>query len=259
MRMPERILFDGGYIGRGFDRSVPRRPGFTLIELLVVIGIIAILIALLMMGTGRVREAARRVEDLSNLRQLTAACLNYANENRGYLPKGRIANAKPFQDDYSWVSYSRCWKPLLEQVPALEKISSCASVRMGYADVGEFGKPQPEYGDDIELGWIYWAGRDDLYDGGRLRYRSPRKVGERLTPSSQTLWTCWCWDSNGHPSVSICPHVGSSYVEYPSNSPLKPAPDGLGIALIDGSASFVPWHDMIIIAQSNRFKLYYQP
>jgi len=59
-----------------------RRGGFTLVELLVVIGIIAVLIALLLPALNRAREAARKTQCLSNLRQCAMAFLQYANDNR---------------------------------------------------------------------------------------------------------------------------------------------------------------------------------
>ena len=58
---------------------------FTLVELLVVVGIIAILIAMLMPALGRARETARRVNCMSNMRQLTTAWLAYAQANKGRL------------------------------------------------------------------------------------------------------------------------------------------------------------------------------
>jgi prepilin-type N-terminal cleavage/methylation domain-containing protein/prepilin-type processing-associated H-X9-DG protein len=55
--------------------------GFTLIELLVVIAIIALLLAILMPALNRVKEAGRRIQCTSNIRQLTIAWLTYANGN----------------------------------------------------------------------------------------------------------------------------------------------------------------------------------
>jgi prepilin-type N-terminal cleavage/methylation domain-containing protein len=238
-----------------------RARAFTLMEVLVVVGILAVLATLTVPLVSRLRESARRAEDLSHLRQLAAATLLYAGDNDGALPPGRMTSPSAYTDDYSWISYKNCWKPLLDRVPALASMTSCASVRTGHDGIEKFGQPDidPEYPDDTIVGWIYWGGRDDLTAGGVVKYRSPRHIRDRFTPGSNTLWTCWCWDANGTAAPSIAPHVGSRYVEYPPGVPLKPTPDGLGVVLTDGSASFVPWPEMIIIPQANGFKLYYQP
>jgi prepilin-type N-terminal cleavage/methylation domain-containing protein/prepilin-type processing-associated H-X9-DG protein len=69
-------------------RTNSRLRGFTLIELLVVISIIAILASLLLPAIGLVRDAAKNVGCINNLRQISLAYVAYANDNENALPNG---------------------------------------------------------------------------------------------------------------------------------------------------------------------------
>jgi prepilin-type N-terminal cleavage/methylation domain-containing protein/prepilin-type processing-associated H-X9-DG protein len=62
------------------------RRGFTLIELLVVIAVIAILAALLLPAIERARAQARRVQCLSQLKQIGLAFLSFAHDHNNLFP-----------------------------------------------------------------------------------------------------------------------------------------------------------------------------
>jgi prepilin-type N-terminal cleavage/methylation domain-containing protein/prepilin-type processing-associated H-X9-DG protein len=69
-------------------KSRRRRRGFTLIELLVVISIIGILVGLLLPAVNSAREAGRRVQCQSNMRNVVLAILGYVNKQNVFPPAG---------------------------------------------------------------------------------------------------------------------------------------------------------------------------
>ncbi len=106
--------------------SLFKDRGFTLVELLVVIAIIGILVALLLPAIQAAREAARRTQCLSSLRQLSLATQNF-HSALGYFPSGAI---RTFPDDtgdpnglhssnHSWIAQSL---PYIEQGVISERI-----------------------------------------------------------------------------------------------------------------------------------------
>ncbi|MHB1158658.1 MAG: type II secretion system protein, partial [Phycisphaerales bacterium] len=70
--------------------------GFTLVELLVVVSIIAVLIAILLPGLQKAREAAKSVACQSNLHQIALLIGTYTNEHNGYLPYADLNSAEGY-------------------------------------------------------------------------------------------------------------------------------------------------------------------
>ncbi len=86
------------------------KRGFTLIELLVVIAIIAILAAILFPVFAKAREKARQAACLSNMKQITLAILQYAEDWGGRMP---------FAEDYRTtprISYRAVVQPYIKNV-----------------------------------------------------------------------------------------------------------------------------------------------
>ena len=64
----------------------PHHHAFTLIELLVVIAIIAVLAGLILPVYGNIQLSAKRVQSLSNMRQLGMATISFCTDNNNTLP-----------------------------------------------------------------------------------------------------------------------------------------------------------------------------
>ncbi|MCX6913294.1 MAG: hypothetical protein NT167_09655, partial [Verrucomicrobia bacterium] len=88
-------------------------------------------------------------------------------------------------------------------------------------------------------------------------YIPPKKTTDRFEPSSETLMTCTCFDSRPYGWSSWMPHVrGSALVLYPPQANPVPSPDGLAVARVDGSASWVKWTKLVPLRQADT--IYYE-
>ena len=63
-----------------------KNRAFTLIELLVVIAIIALLVGILLPALGKARQSARQVKDSTQVKNIVAAMLTWAQQNREQFP-----------------------------------------------------------------------------------------------------------------------------------------------------------------------------
>jgi len=80
-----------------------RRRGFTLIELLVVIAIIAILAAMLFPVFARARESARKIQCLSNVKNISMAYQMYLTDYDRFPPSGHTQ-----QNVRDWIDNGDC-------------------------------------------------------------------------------------------------------------------------------------------------------
>jgi prepilin-type processing-associated H-X9-DG protein len=104
-------------------RDTFRGGGFTLIELLVIIAIIGVLIGLLLPAVQMAREAARRAQCTTNLKQLGLGMYNYMDAN-GTLPMGMPFRRLMFSDNV-WTNHSVfvALLPYLEQHPLYNSVN----------------------------------------------------------------------------------------------------------------------------------------
>ncbi len=94
----------------------PRQSGFTLIELLVAMAIISVLIAIFLPAVQSAREAARRSQCVSNLKQISLAMHQYHLGN-SVLPPGKKGCCWG-----TWLIYTL---PYVEQQPLFNAWNSC--------------------------------------------------------------------------------------------------------------------------------------
>ncbi|MGL4514793.1 MAG: DUF1559 domain-containing protein [Lacipirellulaceae bacterium] len=125
-----------------------RRPegGFTLVELLVVIAIIGILVALLLPAVQSAREAARRTQCVSNMKQLMLACLNYESAQKTLPPCGLL---DPVIKTTAGVTYEvvdqrrgkqHSWIVVI--LPYLEETAVADSIDLEAPAIAQQGEPQ---------------------------------------------------------------------------------------------------------------------
>ena len=97
-------------------RSRPNRAGFSMIELLMVIAIIVMMLSLMLPAIQSAREAARRVQCINNLKQVSLALANYETQYHVF-PPGVVDRAGPIRNEPLGLHISWCVQllPYMEQ------------------------------------------------------------------------------------------------------------------------------------------------
>ena len=100
--------------------SIRTSAGFTIVELLVVVAVIGVLIALLLPAVQAARESARRMNCLSNLKQLGLALHHFESANKHY-PTGAESREYAASPNHAYNFYR--WSTFAHLTPYLEQTS----------------------------------------------------------------------------------------------------------------------------------------
>ncbi len=111
------------HLRRNVQPKSKLRGGFTLIELLVVISIIAVLASLILPALSSAREAARRAQCMSNMRNCALAVRSYATNHDSQVPylqtQANLAQGIPVDDGSGGLAFiGRSW--CVELLPYLD-------------------------------------------------------------------------------------------------------------------------------------------
>ena len=106
------------------------RRGFTLIELMVVVAIVALIAAILLPVFAKVRERGRQTACLSNLRQLSLATFQYAQDSDDHYPYGGDPGDLD-TDGWKYSDNGKYW-PAIQQMQAHQQ--TLPNVMAGYVE-----------------------------------------------------------------------------------------------------------------------------
>ena len=208
--------------------SRPRR-GFTLIELLVVIAIIAILAAILFPVFAKAREKARQASCQSNLKQISLAFLQYAQDFDETLPAIRFGDNPG--ESWPWLVWPGLgdWVSLLRG-PIQPYMQSQELLRCPSGPDRGVWDPR-----------VHYAYNEYLYNFNngfsKLSSLSSAPAGVArisLVIESYASGIVCDWDNGG----AIADGMGR--VRYGCYDPWRANHEGLNIAYADGHVKFLP-------------------
>jgi len=145
-----------------WERQRPSEPrsGFTLVELLVVIGIIALLVAILLPVMARAREAAKRTQCASNLRQYAMGTIILAHNNKQHYRLSHRSLRIEDADAWSYLgSPNLSCEPIDDHIAIVSDHLVDRYKREAGIDLEKIACPD-RLGDNDDASWISWQNAD---------------------------------------------------------------------------------------------------
>ncbi|MCG8509411.1 MAG: prepilin-type N-terminal cleavage/methylation domain-containing protein [Rhodospirillales bacterium] len=220
--------------------------GFTLIELLVVISIIALLIALLLPALAAAKQAAIRMQCLTNQRQMATATIAAANDFDSFYIPARHERwpSQNYHYENAFTQQARNSAVFVQY--ALNPPQADLFVDYGFAldawgDPGRDWEPQYEKNISNQLihGYQYFGGISVWNTvAGRFETRSPVTLDQAQSDYAMSACTIMKIDGDWGRGRE------SSFGDMPSHSKADNLPTGGNQSFADGSGEWIDFFEM---------------